>query len=74
MEYSGDNLTGDDSQGITFDGHHYDEYFIIHADTFPSDKTDFTICLTIFRAVQRLQNFGIALSFHPYNQILVLEI
>ena len=58
VEYSGDNLTGDDSQGITFDGHHYDEYFIVHADTFPSDRTDFTICLTIFRAVQRLQNFG----------------
>ena len=58
VEYSGDNLTGDDSQGITFDGKHYDEYFIVHADTFPKDRTDFTICLTIFRAVQRLQNFG----------------
>lgn len=58
IEFSGDNLTGDDSQGITFDGKHYDEYFIVHADTFPADKSDFTICLTIFRAVQRLQNFG----------------
>ena len=58
VEFSGDNLTGDDSQGITFNGEHYDEYFIVHADTFPADKTDFTICLTIFRAVQRLQNFG----------------
>lgn len=58
IEYSGDNKTGDDSQGITFNGKHYDEYFIVHADTFPADKTDFTVCLTIFRAVQRMQNFG----------------
>ena len=57
-EFSGDNLTGDDSKGITFNGKHYDEYFIVHADSFPADRTDFTICLTIFRAVQRLQNFG----------------
>ena len=56
--YSGDNLTGNDSQGMMFNGKHYDEYFIIHADQFPENKTDFTICLTIFRAVQRLQNFG----------------
>ena len=41
-----------------FNGKHYDEYFIVHADQFPENKTDFTICLTIFRAVQRLQNFG----------------
>lgn len=46
------------SQGMMFNGKHYDEYFIIHADQFPENKTDFTICLTIFRAVQRLQNFG----------------
>ncbi len=58
IEYSGDNRTGDDSEGIMFNGKHYDEYFIIHSDKFPADKTDFTICLTIFRAVQRLQNFG----------------
>lgn len=58
VEYSGDNRTGDDEGGIVFNGQHYDEYFIIHADKFPTDKTDFTICLTIFRAVQRLQNFG----------------
>lgn len=58
VEFSGDNLTGDDSKGIIFNGKHYDEYFIVHADSFPSDRTDFTICLTIFRAVQRMQNFG----------------
>lgn len=58
VEFSGDNRTGDDSFGITFDGKHYDEYFIIHADSFPADRTEFTVCLTIFRAVQRLQNFG----------------
>lgn len=40
------------------DEKHYDEYFIVHADTFPKDKTEFTICLTIFRALQRMQNFG----------------
>lgn len=56
--FSGDNRTGDDSQGITFSGKHYDEYFIIDSDKFPTNKTDFTICLTIYRAVQRLQNFG----------------
>lgn len=58
IEFSGDNRTGDDAQGMNFNGIHYDEYFIIHADKFPKDRTDFTICLTIFRAVQRLQNFG----------------
>ena len=58
IEFSGDNLTGDDSRGITFDGKHYDEYFVVNADGFPSERTDFTICLTIYRAVQRLQNFG----------------
>ena len=58
VEFSGENRTGDDSSGITFDGKHYDEYFIIHADSFPADRTEFTVCLTIFRAVQRLQNFG----------------
>lgn len=43
---------------MAFNGKHYDEYFIVHADKFPADKSDFTICLTIYRAVQRLQNFG----------------
>lgn len=57
-KFSGDNRTGDDVGGIMFDGKHYDEYFIVDADKFPADKTEFTICLTIFRAVQRLQNFG----------------
>lgn len=58
IEYSGDNRTGDDSTGMKFNGKHYDEYFIIHADKFPADRTDFTICLTIYRAVQRQQTFG----------------
>lgn len=58
IKFSGDNRTGDDSQGIMFNGKHYDEYFIIDTDKFPSDKSEFTICLTIYRAVQRLQNFG----------------
>lgn len=57
--YSGDNRTGDDSTGgMEFNGKHYDEAFVIHADKFPENKTEFTICLTIYRAVQRLQNFG----------------
>ena len=58
IEFSGDNRTGDDAGGIMFDGKHYDEYFIVHADKFPADKSEFTICLTIYRAIQRLQNFG----------------
>ena len=58
VDYSGDNKTGDDSQGMIFNGQHYDDYVIVHADTFPKDKTEFTICLTIFRALQRMQNFG----------------
>lgn len=58
IEFSGDNRTGEDSSGIVFDGKHYDEYFIVHADQFPADRTEFSVCLTIFRAVQRLQNFG----------------
>lgn len=58
VEFSGDNRTGEDSSGIVFDGKHYDEYIIVHADQFPADRTEFSVCLTIFRAVQRLQNFG----------------
>lgn len=58
VEFSGDNQTGDDAKGITFAGKHYDEYFIVDANKFPTDKAEFTICLTIYRAVQRLQNFG----------------
>ena len=58
VDYSGDNQTGDDSKGVEFNGKHYDEAFVVHSDTFPKDKTDFTICLTIYRAVQRMQNFG----------------
>lgn len=58
IDFSGDNRTGDDSQGMMFNGKHYDEYFIIDTEKFPVDKSEFTICLTIYRAVQRLQNFG----------------
>lgn len=58
-EFSGDNQTGDDSNGMKFNGKHYDEYFIVHADKFPQDRSEFIICLTIYRAVQRMQNFGI---------------
>ena len=58
IEYSGDNRTGDDKMGMKFDGKHYDEYFIVHADKFPADRTDFTICASIYHAVQRCQTFG----------------
>ena len=58
-EFSGDNRTGaDGGVGIDFNGKHYDEYFIINADKFPTDRTEFIVCLTIYRAVQRMQNFG----------------
>jgi stress response protein SCP2 len=57
-KFSGDNLTGDDAQGMKFNGKHYDEYFIVNADKFPADRSEFIICLTIYRAVQRMQNFG----------------
>lgn len=57
-KFSGDNLTGDDSQGMMFNGKHYDEYFIVNADDFPAERTEFIICLAIYRAVQRMQNFG----------------
>lgn len=58
IEYSGDNLDGNDEQGMMFNDKHYDEFFIVHADKFPADKNEFTICLTIYRAIQRMQNFG----------------
>lgn len=59
IEFSGDNQTGADGPaGITFNGKHYDEYFIINADQFPADRSEFVVCLTIYRAVQRMQNFG----------------
>ena len=58
-QFSGDNTTGNDSDGgNTFNGKHYDEYFIIDYDKFPDDNSELTLCLTIFRAVQRMQNFG----------------
>lgn len=58
--YSGDNRTGnDDEGGCEFNNKHYDEAFIIYADKFPQDRTDFTLGLSIFRAVQRKQNFGL---------------
>lgn len=57
--YSGDNQTGDDSEkGMDFNGKHYDEGFIIHADKIPEDRSEVTICLSIFLAVKKLQNFG----------------
>ena len=59
VEFSGDNRTGEDSSGIVFDGKHYDEYFIVHADQFPSDRTEISECLTIFRAVLRLHKYEI---------------
>lgn len=59
IQFSGDNQTGADTgNGITFNGKHYDEYFIINADQFPADRSEFIVCLTIYRAVQRMQNFG----------------
>ena len=57
MEFSGDNLTGDDTKGIDFNGRHYDEYFIVNTEGFPSDRSELTICLSLFRAIQRQQNF-----------------
>lgn len=56
-ELSADNLDGDDSLGTTFAGEHYDEYMIIDSDKIPEEKTDFYICMTIYRAVERLQTF-----------------
>lgn len=58
IKYTGDNRTGDDSQGIMFNGQHYDEAFIVDTTKFPADKSEFTMAVSIFRAVQRLQNFG----------------
>ena len=59
IDYSGDNQTGDDSVGgMEFNGKHYDEGFIIHTDKIPADRSELTICLTIYQAVKRLQNFG----------------
>lgn len=58
IEFSGDNLTGDDAKGMVFNGEHFDEYFIVDTDKFPAAKTELTICLTIYQAVKRLQNFG----------------
>ena len=59
IKFSGDNQTGEDTgNGIVFNGKHYDEYFVINADEFPADRSEFVVCLTIYRAVQRMQNFG----------------
>ena len=57
-KFSGDNTTGDDAKGMMFNGKHYDEYFIIDVDKFPQDRSEMTICASIYRAVQRMQNFG----------------
>lgn len=57
-DLSDDNRDGEDKDGTTFDGIHFDEYMIVDANKFPSDKDEFYICLTIYRAMQRLQNLG----------------
>lgn len=57
-ELSKDNLDGSDEKGITFDNIHFDEYMIVDADKLPEGKEEFYICLTIYRAVERLQNLG----------------
>ena len=58
VEYSGDNKDGNDSQGMNYRGKHYDEYFIVDATKFPSDRSEFILGVGIYRAIQRLQNFG----------------
>lgn len=58
VEYSGDNRDGNDSQGMNYRGKHYDEYFIVDATKFPSDRSEFILGVGIYRAIQRLQNFG----------------
>lgn len=54
---SEDNRDGCDSVGVEFNGKHYDEYMIIDTDKIPKDRTDFYICMTIYRAVERMQRF-----------------
>lgn len=54
---SKDNRNGEDSVGIEFAGEHYDEYMTIDTSKIPADRTDFYICMTIYRAVERLQTF-----------------
>ena len=56
--YAGEADIDFDINGFLTDSSRKVVYFIVHADTFPKDKTEFTICLTIFRALQRMQNFG----------------
>lgn len=56
-ELSPDNTDGDDNKGITFNNVHYDEYMIIDTDKIPNNRNDFYICMTIFRAIERLQRF-----------------
>ena len=56
-ELSEDNRDGEDSKGIEFAGEHYDEYLTIDTSKIPADRTDFYICMTIYRAVERLQTF-----------------
>lgn len=71
IEFSGDNRTGDDANGVEFNGEKFDESFIIDTTKIPSEQTEFTICLSIFRAVQRVQNFGMIsnaeLIIYDYN-------
>lgn len=70
-ELSEDNMDGDDSKGITFSGEHYDEYMIIDTDKIPADRSDFYICMTIYRAIQRLQKFdmidNVQMHIYDYN-------
>lgn len=57
-KFSGDNQTGNDSQGVTFNGKHYDEAIEFYADKMPEGMTDFYIGAYIHLGIQRLQNFG----------------
>lgn len=57
-KFYGDNQTGNDNQGITFNGKHYDEAIEFYADKIPEGMTDFYIGAYIHLGTQRLQNFG----------------
>lgn len=59
VEYTGDNRNGNDNDGVSYLGHHYDEAMYVDTSKFPADKDMISLYATIYLAHKRNQNFGL---------------
>lgn len=57
-KFYGDNQTGDDSQGVEFNGLHFDEGMELYTENIPASMCDFYVASYIHLGMDRMQNFG----------------